>query len=111
MARPAKVSDEMIQTARQIVQKAKTAREIRCGLSVLIPRICNVTNKETADVLDLGVATVARMQKQIRNQVNGMKEDTKFPCCTSIADRMVLDIKFILIAKWNKIRERGPHAL
>lgn len=75
MARPAKVSDEMIQTARQIVQEAKTAREIRTGLSVLIPRVCNVTNKEAADVLGLGVATVVRMQNQIRNQVSGKLED------------------------------------
>lgn len=75
MARPAKVSDEMIQTARQIVQEAKTAREIRAGLSVLIPRVCGVTNKEAADVLGIGVATVARMQKQIRNQVSGQEED------------------------------------
>lgn len=64
MARPAKVSDEMIQAARQIVQEAKTAREIRTGLSVLIPRVCGVTNKEAADVLGLGVATVARMHKK-----------------------------------------------
>jgi transposase len=75
MARPAKVSNEMIQTARKIVQESKTAREIRTGLSVLIPRVCNVTNKETADVLGLGIATVARMQKQIRNQVSGKHED------------------------------------
>lgn len=75
MARPAKVSDEMIQTARKIVQEAKTAREIRTGLSVLIPRVCNVTNKEAADVLGLGVATVVRMQNQIRNQVSGKLED------------------------------------
>jgi len=75
MARPAKVSDEMIHAARQIVQEAKTAREIRTGLSVLIPRVCGVTNKDAADVLGLGVATVARMQSQIRNQVNGKEED------------------------------------
>lgn len=75
MARPAKVSDEMIQAARQIVQEAKTSREIRTGLSVLIPRVCGVTNQEAADVLGLGVATVARMQKKIRNQVSGIEED------------------------------------
>jgi len=75
MGRPAKVSDEMIQAARRVVQEAKTAREIRTGLSVLIPRVCGVTNKEAAAVLGLGMATVSRMQKQIRNQVSGKEQD------------------------------------
>ena len=71
MARPVRVSDEMIQAAHEIVQEAKTAREIQTGLSVLIPRFCGVTNKKTADVLGLGVATVVRMQNEVRNQVSG----------------------------------------
>jgi transposase len=73
MARPAKVSVEMIQAARKIVQEAKTAREIRTGLSVLIPRLCGVTNEGAADVLGLGVATVIRMQSEVRDQVSGQK--------------------------------------
>ena len=76
MARPARVNDEMLQAAQGIVQEAKTAREIRTGLSVLIPRFCGVTNKKAADVLGIGVATVGRMQNEIRNQVSG-KEITK----------------------------------
>jgi transposase len=73
MARPARVSSEMIQAARQIVQEAKTVREIRTGLSVLIPSLCGVTNQRAADVLDIGVATVVRMQNEVRDQVGGKK--------------------------------------
>lgn len=76
MPRTATVSGEMIQAAQEIVQEAKTAREVRTGLSVLIPRFCGVTNKKAADLLGIGVATVVRMQNEVRDQVSG-KEVTK----------------------------------
>ena len=74
MARSATVSGEMIQAAQEIVQEAKTVREIRTGLSVLIPRFCGVTNKKAADILGIGVATVVRMQNEVRDQVSGKEE-------------------------------------
>jgi transposase len=75
MARPAKLTDDMIQAAREIVQECRTARELRTGLSVLIPKVCCVANSQAADVLGLGVATVVRMQKRIRDQVGGKKKE------------------------------------
>lgn len=75
MARPARLTDDMIKVARQIVEECRTARELRTGLSVLIPKVCAVANSQAADVLGLGVATVVRMQKQIRDQVGGKKKE------------------------------------
>lgn len=71
MARPAKHTQEMIEKAHQIVSGAKTARELRVGLSVTIPEACGVTNGATAKILGVGVASVVRMQKQVRDQVDG----------------------------------------
>lgn len=71
MARPAKFTDEMVEVAQQIVKQANTARQLRTGLSVVIPKICGVSNAITAQVLGVGVATVVRMQKKIRDQVAG----------------------------------------
>jgi len=71
MARPAKLSDDLEQVARQIVQEARSARELRTGLSVLIPKACGVSNAVAGQVLGVGVATVVRMQKRIRDQVEG----------------------------------------
>jgi transposase len=71
MARTAAIGDEAVQAAREIVQKAETARELRTGLSILIPKECSVSNAATASVLGVGVATVVRMQKRIRDQVDG----------------------------------------
>jgi transposase len=71
MARPAQLTDEMEQEALQLVQQAKTARELRMGLSILIPRRCGVANAVTGQVLGVGIATVVRMQRQIRDQISG----------------------------------------
>jgi transposase len=71
MARPSIISDDMVKVARQLVKQADTARQLRTGLSVIIPEVCGVTNATTCQVLGVGVATVVRMQKQIRDQVAG----------------------------------------
>lgn len=71
MARPATYTDDMIECAQQIVKDAETARQLRTGLSILIPQVCRVSNSDTAQVLGVGVATVVRMQKKIRDQVAG----------------------------------------
>ena len=58
MARPAKYTDDLIQAAQQLVKEAKTVHELRTGLSVTIPKSCNVSNFKTAELLCVGVATV-----------------------------------------------------
>ena len=76
MARPAQITDEIEQSARQLVEKAKSARELRTALSVLLPVRCDIPNAVASQLLGIGVATVVRMQGQIRNQVAG-KAKTK----------------------------------
>ena len=71
MARPAQLTEDMEQAALQLVQKAQTTRELRTGLSILIPKRCGVANAVTSQILGVGVATVVRMQRQIRDQVTG----------------------------------------
>ena len=46
MARPARVTDDMVFLVQQIVKEADTARELREGLSALIPRTCDITYSE-----------------------------------------------------------------
>ena len=71
MARPTTINDEMVKAAQQLVNTADTVRQLKTGLSVVIPKVCGVTNTTTGQMLGLGVATVVRMQKQIRDQVAG----------------------------------------
>jgi transposase len=61
----------MVNISQEIVKEADTARQLRTGLSILIPKVCSVSNADTAKVLGVGLATVVRMQKQIRDQVAG----------------------------------------
>jgi transposase len=71
MARPAKINDEMEAAAKYLVKQAETARELRTALSVLIPKRCSVANADVGQLLGIGIATVVRMQRQIRDQVAG----------------------------------------
>ncbi len=71
MARPAMINDEMEAAAQHLVKQADTARELRTALSVLIPKRCSVTNADVGQLLGVGIATVVRMQRQIRDQVAG----------------------------------------
>jgi len=71
MARPAQFTKQMVNMSEQIVKTADTARQLRAGLSILIPKVCGASNADTAKVLGVGLATVVRMQKQIRDQVAG----------------------------------------
>jgi len=71
MARPANISDEMVEAAQQVVQGAKTAKQLRAGLSIVLPSTLGVSNATTAQVLGIGPATVVRMQRKIRDQVAG----------------------------------------
>jgi hypothetical protein len=65
------INDEMEAAAQHLVKQADTARELRTALSVLIPKRCSVTNADVGQLLGVGIATVVRMQRQIRDQVAG----------------------------------------
>ena len=71
MSRTANFGEAIVQRAREHVGGARNAREIRAGLSVILPALCHVPNRVVADVLSVGTATVSRMQKEIRDQVSG----------------------------------------
>ncbi|WP_028325340.1 winged helix-turn-helix domain-containing protein [Desulfatirhabdium butyrativorans] len=71
MARPAKFTENAVEAARLFVKEAETARDLRIGLSILIPKIFGVSNANAAEVLGVGKATVVRMQKEIRDRVAG----------------------------------------
>ena len=61
----------MLSLAENIVKEDDSVRQLRIGLSILLPKTCHITSAETAKVLGVGVATVVRLQKIIRDQVVG----------------------------------------
>jgi len=60
-----------------LVSSAETARDLRKGLSVLLPALCGIPNRVAAEVLGAGVATINRMQKEIRDQVGGCEPEKR----------------------------------
>lgn len=76
MARIAKFTEKTVETAQLYVKEAETARDLRTGLSILIPKIFGASNANAAEVLGVGKATVVRMQKEIRDQVVGQSKPT-----------------------------------
>lgn len=74
MGKVAKFSEEVTQRAGQLARKTKNTRELRTAMTVLIPGVCGVNNATTARVLGVGVATVVRMQREIRSEVAGGKK-------------------------------------
>jgi transposase len=74
MGKVAKFSEDVARRAGHLVKTAKTTRELRTAMTVLIPRECGVNNVTTARVLGVGVATVVRMQREIRSEVAGNKK-------------------------------------
>lgn len=71
MSRTVSFPDEVIDVAREQVGKAATARDMRAGLSVLLPALLGVPKPLVAEVLGVGTATVSRMQQELRDQVRG----------------------------------------
>jgi len=77
MSRTASFDGEVVEKSRELVESAETVRDLRKGLSVLLPAVCGVPNRVAAEVLGAGVATVCRMQKEIRDQVAGREREKK----------------------------------
>jgi transposase len=62
MAKPTKLSEETVQRARQQVETAQTAEEMKRALSVILPAEFGVTQARAAQVLGIGLATLKRYQ-------------------------------------------------
>jgi transposase len=59
----------LVAQAQALVLEAKTAEELRCAQAVLLPALLDATLEQTAAVLGVGRATVARYQSRLRERV------------------------------------------
>lgn len=106
MARIAMFTEQAVEMARLFTKEAKTARDLRMGLSILIPKICGASNANTAEVLGIGKATVVRMQKEIRDQAAG-KSKTKAPWGGRRRAHLSLEEEKEFLEPWIEKAERG----
>ena len=68
MARPRKIDPNMVAKAQLIVTQTKDIQRLRMAQAVLLPALGNLTLEQTAKVLGVGRATVARLQRRFRQQ-------------------------------------------
>src|SRR4030043_52167 len=75
MARTASFTDEEIMRARQLRERATTAKDLRKGLSVLLVAEAGLDTDKTSDILGISERTVFRNRGSVRNQDEG-KQNT-----------------------------------
>jgi transposase len=68
MARPRRTDEQLVTSARQVVQQTQDIRELRQALAVLLPAELNASLEQTALVLGVGRATVPRLQSGFRRR-------------------------------------------
>lgn len=106
MGRTAKFSQEVLERSRKLVDSARTARELRTGLSVLLPAICGIPNRVVAEVLGVGIATVGRMQKEIRDQ-GAERESVKRNWGGRRRETMSLEQEKAFLKPWEELAGSG----
>ena len=66
MARPRRTDKKLVKRAEKAVAQATSLQELRAAQAVLLPAIMGTTLAETAALLGVGRATVARLQGDFR---------------------------------------------
>ncbi len=77
MARPRFTDMKLVTQARKAVTQATNLQELRAAQSVLLPAIMGATLTETAALLGLGRATVARLQVGFRQSPKPVSASAK----------------------------------
>jgi transposase len=70
MARPRRNEPAIVKQAKLTLAASNNLETQRQCQAVLIPALLNVTLEQTAEVMGVGRSTVARLQKQFREQVS-----------------------------------------
>jgi len=71
MTRPRRIDQQLVERAQEIAANATDVRQLRAAQAVLLPALMGATLEETATVLGVGRATVARLQARLREELRG----------------------------------------
>ena len=72
MARPRRIDPQIVKRAQMIAATSTSVESLRRCQAVLLPALFGATLEQTADVLGVGRATVARLQVAFRKQRSGL---------------------------------------
>jgi transposase len=68
MARPRRIDEQLVVSARRVAQQTQDVRELRQALAVLLPAELSASLEQTASALGVGRATVPRLQAGFRRR-------------------------------------------
>jgi transposase len=68
MARPRQIDQALVAQAQKVVAAATDVRQLRAAQAVLLPALFQASLEQTASLLGVGRATVARLQARFRAQ-------------------------------------------
>ena len=77
MARPRRIDKKAVARARKAVAQATSLEELRAAQAVLLPAVMDTTLTETAALIGVGRATVARLQASFRQLGKGAAMENK----------------------------------
>src|SRR3989304_6171443 len=69
MARPRQIDKGLVAKARHVVTHATDVDQLRAAQAVLLPAVASATLEQTAAILGVGRATVARLQQRFRQSI------------------------------------------
>jgi len=68
MSKPCEIDPRTIKRARRAVADAQSAEELRCAQAILLPAVTGLTWRQTAALLGVGRASIARLQARFRQR-------------------------------------------
>jgi transposase len=77
MPRPRKIDLNSVQLAQKVAGKTKDVTELRQALSILLPAQADKTLEQTASILGVSRASVARLQREFRRRSASLPSDRK----------------------------------
>ena len=106
MARPRLIDKGLVAQARKVVARTTDAEELRAAQAVLLPAVASATLEQTAAILGVGRATVARLQTRFWR--HGERGSSR-PRPWGGQSRMLLspEQKEAFMAQWKDPAERG----
>jgi len=66
MPRPPRIDPKLVVKAQSLVARASDAKQLRAAQAILLPALAHTTLEQTATLLGVGRATVARLQRSLR---------------------------------------------
>jgi transposase len=106
MARPRKIDQNLVTHAKVVANQTQDIQELRMAQAILLPALAQMSLEQTATVLGVGRATVARLQSRFRRQ-EGKSEPLRPPWGGRRRALMSWEDEQAFLAEWETKAEQG----